>query len=145
MVPNITSCTHRHGQFKRWSDILFSWVRHLEHRLLETEAEMSLGSSCRKTWVLTHQPKFKLWKLWLWKLPISKCHYCIALEIMQHLLSQPQQGLCGLEVTLGKWVTCLCSYHTLPRHVSVVLTNIWRLQEQLSLPCCPPHASTSVI
>lgn len=40
---------------------------HLESSVLKQKAEMSLGSSCRKTWALTHQLKFTLWKLWLWK------------------------------------------------------------------------------
>lgn len=40
---------------------------------------------------------------------------------------------------LGKWVSCLCSYDTLPRHVPVVLTNIWRIRRSSCLSLFALH------
>lgn len=39
---------------------IISLGEHLESSVLKQKAEMSLGSSCRKTWALTHQLKFTL-------------------------------------------------------------------------------------
>lgn len=121
-MPNVTSCTHRYGQFKRWSNILSAWGSILNH--LFWNRKLSLGSSCRKTWALTHQLKFTLGSCGCGNKPQSfqmPLLHCLGDNVAFPVPASA--GAVWSRSDFGEWVTCFCSHNNLPRHVSVVLTT----------------------